>query len=69
MFFLWGEGKKTPVYTYTSHGPQSRDVYLYAMKNELRLDTTQQTYNLLKCPMDRKEYRDFLTERKIIQNS
>ena len=56
MFFFWVKGKKTAIFTYTSHGSKSEDACLYLMKKELRLDANRQAYDFLTCPMTGEDY-------------
>lgn len=68
-FFLYYEGKKTSVFTYTSHGSKYKDIgdkLIGMMKRQLGLQTNKEVRNLLQCPMSGDEYIKILIERNII---
>ncbi len=61
-------GKRTGVYTYTSHGSNYKtygNPLLKPMKNQLRLDTLQEVKDLLLCPMDGEKYNNKLVEKGV----
>jgi len=69
-FFLYYEGKKTGVFTYTSHGSKYKDIgdaLISKMKRQLRLRTNKEAIDLLKCPMSGDEYLQILIERGMIK--
>jgi len=59
------DGKRTGLYTYTSHG-SSHDEYddglVKFIKKQLKLNTIKQTKDLLKCPMSGDEYNQILRD-------
>jgi hypothetical protein len=53
-FYHEYNGKKTGIYTYTSHGSKSKvcgNPLLSMMKKQLKLDTINQAVDLFECPM------------------
>lgn len=69
FYFLYIDGKRTPIKTKVSHGSKEYgDGLLIAMKHQVRLDTKQQFLDLVDCDMTKEEYIQFLIEKKIIQS-
>ena len=69
MFFLYYEGKKTGIFTKTSHGSKYKDIgdeLLGKMKRQVGLKTNKEARDLFRCPMSRDEYIQILIERNII---
>jgi len=67
-FYLYVNGKKTSIFTYTSHGGREIDSSLLnLMKRELRLQTNSQARNLLICPMAGEDYVRWLREHGILR--
>ena len=67
-FYHEVEGKKSGVFTYTSHGSHYKaygDNLLKQMRKQLRLDTLSQLADLLKCPMTGADYNEFLKDKKL----
>ncbi len=59
------DGIRTGGYTYTSHGSKYKTYdrrLLGMMKKQLKLDTTQQVYDLVTCPMTQEQYNKMLKE-------
>jgi len=68
MFYLYVDGVKTPIFTYTSHGGRTIDAHLLnLMKRELRLRTNRQARDLLICPMTGEDYVRWLREQGILR--
>ncbi len=68
-FYHEYKGKRTGVYTYTSHGASYKSynkTLLSFIKKQLKLDTNQQLSRLIECPMTQEEYNDFLIENGYI---
>jgi len=64
-------GKATGVHTYMSHGSGHRDIagnVLSKMKNQLKLDTTNDLVDLVNCPMSKEQYIMILREKKFISD-
>ena len=63
------EGKRTGVYTYTSHGSSHKnygDNLLAAMKKQLQLDTKKQLEDLVNCPLSQKAYNKILRKKGVL---
>lgn len=63
------KGRRTGIYTYTSHGSHYKDYdvsLLARMKKELKLDTLRQTADLFNCPMDGDDYNEILKGKEFI---
>lgn len=63
------EGKETGIKTYVSHSAKYRDIgpdNLKSMGKQLRLETTGQVEDLLKCPMTSEQYIDLLRLKNLI---
>lgn len=61
-------GKRTGIYTYTSHGSSYKtygDSLISMIKRQLKLDTNSQIRDFLQCPMTSAEYTQILTEKNI----
>lgn len=68
-FYYEVEGKKSGVFTYTSHGSQYKTIgenLLKQMKKQLRLDTLAQVADLFKCPMTGDDYSEHLRKRGVL---
>lgn len=62
-------GKRTGIYTYTSHGSAYKtygDALLRSMRNQLRLDTTAQLADLVNCPMSQDGYNEHLRGKGLL---
>ena len=67
-FYLYIDGLKTTVRTYTSHGGREIDDSLLSlMRRELRLQTNRQARDLLICPMTGESYVQWLREQGILR--
>ena len=69
-FYHEYNGKKTGIYTYTSHGSKSKvcgNPLLSMMKKQLKLDTINQVVDLFECPMSEEEYNQILEEKNILK--
>ena len=68
-FVYWTvEGKKTPVFTKTSHGPKPKDIsdnLLSLMAHQCRL-TKPKFLELVDCPMSREKYEEALQEAEVL---
>ncbi len=63
------QGKRTGIYTYTSHGSKSKtygDALLKMMKKQLKLDAISQAIDLFNCPMTGDGYNQILKEKGLI---
>lgn len=63
---------ETGIKTYISHSAKQRDIagdLLSSMRKQLRLDSMKETFALIKCPMDKKEYEKILIDRSIFDPS
>ena len=68
MFYLYVDGQRTPIFTYTSHGGREIDDSLLSlMRRELRLQTNRQARDLLICPMTGESYVQWLREQGILR--
>ena len=62
-------GKRTGIYTYTSHGSAYKaygDPLLRSMRQQLRLDTMAQLADLVNCPMSRDGYNAHLKGKGLL---
>ena len=63
-------GKRTAIYTYTSHGSAKYKTYadplLNRMKKELKLDSVAQLADLVNCPMSRDGYNEHLKGKGLL---
>jgi len=58
LYFLY-KGKRTGLYTYTSHGKPAEDVghgNVKSMKHQLGLQTNKQVHDLVECSMTEEQY-------------
>jgi hypothetical protein len=68
-FYHEVDGRRTGVSTHTSHGSQYKtygDNLLKQMRRQLRLETTRQLSDLIKCPMTGEDYKDFLRKKGLL---
>lgn len=68
-FYHENQGKRTGIYTYTSHGSRFKsygDPLLRSMRQQLRLDTVAQLADLVTCPMSRDGYNEHLKEKGLL---
>jgi hypothetical protein len=69
-FYHEYNGKRTGIYTYTSHGSKNK-VYgnslLSMMKKQLKLNTINQVVDLFECPMSKEEYNQILKEKDLLK--
>jgi hypothetical protein len=59
---------ETGAYTYTSHSAKQKDVsgdLLSSMRKQLKLETTREAVDLIKCPIDKEEFNRILIKRKV----
>lgn len=64
------EGRDTGAYTYISHSSKFKDIsrdVLLSVRKQLRLDTTREAVDLIKCPIDKDAYNDILIRKNIIE--
>ena len=62
------EGVETGVNTYISHSSKQKDIagdLLSSMKKQLKLDSTKDAVDLIKCPMDKEQYEKILIDKGI----
>ena len=67
-YFLY-KGKKTKIRTKISTGTGYRDYeinLLKRMKSQLFLDSPRQLDDLLRCPMDGKQYAELMLEKRVV---
>lgn len=58
------QGKYTGAYTYVSHGMKSiGDSIIKQMKNQLRLNSSHQVVDLVKCPISSDQYVEILKSK------
>jgi len=65
-FYHEYEGKRTGVYTYTSHGSKYKAYgvgLLGMMKTQLRLDSIRQVVDLFECPISGEDYNLILQDK------
>jgi hypothetical protein len=63
------KGKETGIYTYVSHGSGYKEIgpdNLKSMGRQLKLESLQQTIDLLECPMSERDYIEFLVKTGIL---
>ena len=68
-FYHEYNGKRTGIYTYTSHGSGYKtydDSLISMIKKQLKLDTNSQVKDLLQCPMTSEEYIRILTKKNYL---
>jgi len=68
-FYHEVEGKRSGIFTYTSHGSHYKtygDNLLKLIKKQLRLETLGQLFDLVKCPMSSNDYVSLLREKGLI---
>ena len=70
-FYHECDGIQTGAYTYTSHGSKYKTYgreLLGMMKKQLKLDTTQQVFDLVTCPMSEDAYNEILKKKGFIKS-
>ena len=68
-WYFWYNGQKTIIRTKISLGNKCRDYRIGLIKlmpRQLRLSTLSQTIRLLKCPMEKAEYTNWLLSTRVI---
>ncbi len=63
------DGKRTGIYTYTSHGSAYKtygDSLLRCMRQQLHLDSIAQLADLVNCPMSREGYNAHLNDKRLL---
>jgi len=69
-FKLYHKDKKI-LETYCSHGSGGKEIYdaiLSKIKRQLRLNNTNQLYDLKNCPMTAEDYFNLLREKNVISD-
>ena len=67
FYWLYDGGKKTNVRTFISHGSSEySDNLLAKMRQQLRLDTKAQLFDLVKCPLSHQDYLDLLVKKRVV---
>lgn len=64
------QGKRTGISTHISHTPSIKDIsgdLLLLMERQLKLDSLQDTLDLLECTMDGDDYNHILATKSIVQ--
>lgn len=67
-FYHEYQGQETGAYTYVSHSSKQKDMsgdLLLSMRKQLRLETTREAADLMKCPLDGKDFNRILIKRGI----
>ena len=67
-FYHEYKAQETGVCTYISHSAKQKDVsgdLLLSMKKQLKLETTREAVDLIKCPIDKEEFNRILIEREV----
>ena len=62
-------GKDTGVYTYVSHGSKMREYsgrLITELRKQLKLDSNQDTCDLINCPMDEETYISILKNKGLV---
>lgn len=65
-FVLYENGKKTPVYTKTSHNDQDIGNPLISLMSQQLHLTKSQFLDLINCPLSKEEYIKILKNKNII---
>jgi hypothetical protein len=63
------DGRETGIKTWVSHSSKYKDIgpdNLKSMSRQLKLETTKQVEDLLKCPMTAEEYIAFLRGKNLL---
>ena len=69
-FYHEYKGIESRAYTYISHSAKQKDVsgdLLLSMKKQLKLETTREAVDLIKCPIDNEEFNRILIEREVFR--
>jgi len=67
-FYHEYKGRETGAYTYISHSAKQKDVsgdILLSMRKQLRLNSTKEAVDLIRCPMDEQGFNRVLIERNV----
>lgn len=67
-FYHEYKGQETGSYTYISHSAKQKDVsgdILLSMRKQLRLNSTKEAVDLIRCPMDEEGFNRVLIERNV----
>ncbi len=70
-FYHEYQGKKTGVYTYTSHGSGYKTYsvnLLNMMKKQLKLETNRQVSDLFMCPLTEEDYNQISRDKGFIKH-
>ena len=62
------KGIETGVKTYISHSAKQKDIagdLLTSMKKQLKLNSTKEAVELIKCPMDKEKYEKILIDKDV----
>ena len=69
-FYHEYEGKETGAYTLISHSAKLKDMsgdLLLRMRKQLRLDTSREAVDLMKCPLDGEGFNRILVEKEVFK--
>ena len=69
-FYHEYKGMETGAYTYISHSAKQKDVsgdLLLSMRKQLKLETTREAADLIKCPIDKDEFNRILIKREVFR--
>lgn len=64
-YYLWVDGKKSAIYTYFSHGKNSKEYdkrLMGQVKRQLRFKNSNDMDDLFDCPLDHKGYVALLND-------
>jgi predicted RNA binding protein YcfA (HicA-like mRNA interferase family) len=64
------KGRETSLRTCVSHSPAMKDIsgdLLTQMRKQLRLDTSQEVVDLVKCPMDGDAYNQKMIQKGVFE--
>jgi hypothetical protein len=70
-FYHEYKGRETGSYTYISHSAKQKDVsgdILLSMRKQLRLNSTKEAVDLIRCPMDEEGFNTVLIERNVFSS-
>ena len=62
------DGKYSSVYTKVSHTKKLKDIsrdLLTSIRKQLRLDTNQEVFDLVECPLSEEDYNNILKEKGV----
>lgn len=69
-FYHEYNGMETGAYTYISHSAKQKDIsgdLLLSMRKQLKLQTTREAVDPIKCPIDKEEFNRILIEKEVFR--